>query len=59
MKLFSTTSTYIMKGRWAIDYDPLIMYRKVDLANEDNSLMVKIKEEKYTLEIVGCFSEFH
>ncbi len=48
-----------MKGRWAIDYDPLIMYRKVDLANEDNSLMVKIKEEKYTLEIVGCFSEFH
>ena len=48
-----------MKGRLAIDYDPLIMYRKVDLANEDNSLMVKIKEEKYTLEFVGCFSEFH
>lgn len=60
MKLFSTTSTYIMKGRWTIDYDPTILYRKVDLANEDNSIEIKKEPvETYTLEYIGCFSEFH
>lgn len=60
MKLFSTTTTYIMKGRWTIDYDPAIMYRKVDLANEDNSIQFKKEsEEKYTIESIGCFSEYH
>lgn len=60
MKLFSTTTTYIMKGRWTIDYDPTIMYRKVDLANEDNSIQFKKEsEEDYTIESIGCFSEYH
>lgn len=60
MKLFGTTTTYIMKGRWTIDYDPSIMYRKVDLANEDNSIQLKREsEEIYTIESIGCCSEFH
>ena len=49
-----------MKGRWTIDYDPSIIYRKVDLANEDNSIQLKKEpEETYTIEYIGCSSEFH
>lgn len=60
IKLFSTTTSYVMKGRWTIDYDPTIIFTKVDQANEDHSIQFKKEsEENYTIESIGCSSEFH